>query len=470
MAPSKLPYIEGVYIISNPTFEESRYHKSVKWARSEFPSDYFHFHCQCYKHTIDERDIFKYGIAKDKLRVAEVSLIINYMSLFEMLLNKYRNRDESTSFLILESDFIPKPGWRSTLQKQMQCLRDRPFYFLHLGDGGNPSFIPSLFGHKLSDEPDVYPCPSARCAEAIVWSLAGMSEYLASPCKPVLFPLDFYINKICAYPLNEVQDIKTFWAYPAIFSQGSLTGKCPSTLAECEMDTSKQRLVNIPKCNVHFSGATLEYKWFVQRLLQLAWNGVEVFSHPKKQPKLVVSSDNADIVLCDKDGTPFLRFSQDIQTIARNGNARAFFLPRLCLQGPVSLESATAVSFANKTIDITWRQSDDLKNEWGLKSTPDAIDEAKFCLVKHVDARVWDLIERNCVPVFVDPEPYVAALFPGYLHVHSQDISTGLEKIHRACENGEMTFCVHPYFRWNQTAPQEWMKGVIQIIKEHVHP
>lgn len=280
--------IDHIYILCDKSYELNRYNFLLKWAQDNFPPSYFSFNMYCYKDTLHKKDILKYGLVEDRLKPSEMSLFINYMKIFEDIVDKYSN-NKNSHFLILESDVIAQKDWKNILNSQMKLLDNKHFDFLHVGNGGNNDFLPSLFGHTITDNYNVYPCPSARCTEAMIWSYNGAMKYLSYKHKPVIHPLDFYFNTIAANGVKNIQETKSFWGHPVAFVQGTANGTYESTVNDSI--TLPQRLSFYSKqINLHFDKDLFQFEDIIKYIIKKTFPETHVTHYPNRKAQLVITS------------------------------------------------------------------------------------------------------------------------------------------------------------------------------------
>jgi hypothetical protein len=284
--------IEHIYILCDRSYEKDRYNYLLQWARLNFPPNYFSFLLYCYKDTIHEKDILHYGIKKDTLKPSEISLIINYNKVFEDILDKYQGYPKNTSFLILESDVIPISNWRQHLEYQMNSIHlQENYYFLHIGNGGDNDFTPSKFGYEIKENVEIYQCPSARCTEAMVWSLLGIEKYICFKNKPVILPLDFYFNTLASNNISKRSDIKTWWSHPVCFIQGSTNGIYTTTINDDVIIPNRLKLDKYSVVNVHIDDALVYKKEFFNRVLQNIFVDSVIIYHNIQKPNIMITED-----------------------------------------------------------------------------------------------------------------------------------------------------------------------------------
>lgn len=322
----KIKGIEHIYILCDKTYEPQRYYYLLNWAKRYFDSSYFTFSLYCYKHTIQETDIQRYGIVKDRLKPSEISLIINNNKIFEEILDKY----DTGNFLILESDVIPEKNWLEILTLQMNKLEDKYFDFLHIGNGGNDSFLPTMFNYTLSSTPEIYKCPSGRCAEAIVWSYKGIQKYICSRNKPINVPFDFYLNIIASEDMSKIEDANTYWGHPVVFTQGKHYG---STVND-NINIPK-RLTGYNYINVVIHPELMYTKEFIRRLIHEAYPECVIIHMPLKQVHIHVTKNPIPnkkcIVVNDNEFDINKPENKDIiLQISSNFLNEKWFVPKIC--------------------------------------------------------------------------------------------------------------------------------------------
>jgi hypothetical protein len=318
----KIKGIDHIYILCDKTYEPERYHSILNWTKKYFDPLYYSFYLYCYKHTIQEADIERYGIVKDRLKPSEISLIINNNKIFEDILDKH----DSGNFLILESDVIPEPNWYQTLSIQMDKLTDKHFDFLHIGNGGNDSFLPTMFQHTLSNEPDIYKCPSGRCTEAIVWSYRGVQKYICSRNKPINVPFDFYLNIIASEDISSIDDSRTYWGHPVVFTQGKHYG---STVND-NINIPK-RLTGYNNINVVVDPELMYIKEFIRKIIQQAYPEHVIIHMPLKQVHIHVTKNPISNKRCIIVNDVEIPKTKDILfQISNDFTNEKHFVPKIC--------------------------------------------------------------------------------------------------------------------------------------------
>lgn len=280
--------IDHIYILCDKSYELNRYNFLLKWAQDNFHPSYFSFNMYCYKDTIHKKDIVKYGLVENRLKPSEMSLFINYMKIFEDIVDKYSN-NKNSHFLILESDVIAQTDWKNIISSQMKLLEGKEFDFLHVGNGGNNDFLPSLFGHHITNNYNVYPCPSARCTEAMIWSYNGARKYLSYKHKPVIHPLDFYFNTIAANGIKNLEETKSFWGHPVAFIQGTANGTYESTVNDCIKLPERLSFYN-KQINIHIDKDLFYFEDIIKHILKKSFPETHVTNYPNRKPQLIVTS------------------------------------------------------------------------------------------------------------------------------------------------------------------------------------
>lgn len=345
--------IEHIYILCDRSYENDRYNYLLQWARLNFPPNYYTISLYCYKDTVHEKDIIHYGIKKDVLKPSEISLIINYNKVFEDILDKYQGYPKNTSFLILESDIIPTVNWRHHLEKQMKQIRkEENYYFLHVGNGGNDEFIPSKFGHELKENIEVYPCPSARCTEAMVWSLLGAEIAVCFKNKPIIIPLDFYFNNLACNNIIKKSDIKTWWGHPVCFNQGSANGIYTTTINDDIIIPERLKLGKYRIINVHIDDSLIYAKEFFNRVLQNTFVDTVIRYYNIQPPNIKITENKeCNDCLCIVVSDEIIEERKNvILQVSKNLllEKEKIFIPEICY----SSELYYLQQLKNKNIDI----------------------------------------------------------------------------------------------------------------------
>lgn len=349
--------IDHIYILCDKSYELNRYNFLLNWAGNHFDPSYFSFNMYCYKDTIHKKDILKYGIVEDRLKPSEISLFINYMKIFEDIIDKYSNKKNS-HFLILESDIIPQDNWKIILNKQMELLNNKPFDFLHIGNGGNNDFLPSLFGHLIkNNDCNVFQCPSARCTEAMIWSYDGARKYLSLQHKPVIHPLDFYFNTIAANGVKSIDETKTYWGHPVAFIQGTANGTYESTVNDSITVPKRLSFYN-KQINIHFDKDLFNFEDIIKHIIKTAFPDTHVTHYPNRKAQLLVTStpskthsyilihqnNNIPNTITKNDPLKVLELST-FETFEKN----IFHIPEVCLSPLVwQLDKLSNRSFSDK--------------------------------------------------------------------------------------------------------------------------
>lgn len=294
---TKIFGIQHIYILCDKSYEKERYNYLLNWAKNNFPPDYYTISLYCYKDTIKEKDIKHYGIKSNILKPSEISLIINYNKVFEDILDKYFCCDSKHSnFLILESDVLPTKTWKKDLETQMKKVIDYDYYFLHVGNGGNDTFLPSFYGHTITNESNIYKCPSSRCTEAMVWSYKGVEKAVCYKNKPITLPLDFYFNVVATDNVYTKNDIKTWWGHPVCFVQGTANGTYSSTINDnIEIPN---RLKGYRNINCSIDNHLLYTEDYIKRLLQVAFTDTVVTFNKTRPVNVKITDDSTTNDLC----------------------------------------------------------------------------------------------------------------------------------------------------------------------------
>lgn len=213
--------IDQVFIICDKHNEKERYTLLQEWLGKEGLT--YTFHSVCYKNTLSTKMLLDFNLSRVNLRKSESSLMVNYFSLMDSIEKSYTGG----LFLILESDVIPVKNWKQTLETLVLISsKANDFDFIHVGNGCNLS--PTMFGHKIRDEPSIYMCPKARCTEAMIWSYEGIRKfnYLRRQLTHTIFvPLDFHFDELITQ-----HKCTTYWSHPFCFKQGSQMGVFKSTI------------------------------------------------------------------------------------------------------------------------------------------------------------------------------------------------------------------------------------------------
>lgn len=479
----KISGIEHIYILCDKSYEPERYHFLLNWARRYFDPSYFSFSMYCYKHTIQEADVNKYGIVKDRLKPSEISLIINNNKIFEDILDKY----DTGNFLILESDVIPQVNWLEILTVQMNKIADKEFDFLHIGDGGNESFLPTIFNHQLSETPDIYQCPSGRCAEAIVWSYKGIQKYICSRNKPINVPFDFYLNIIASEELSKLEDSKTYWGHPIVFSQGK------------HYDSTVNDNINIPKrltaynfINIFIEPDLLYTKEFIRRIIQEAYPDYVIVHIPLKQVHITVTKNPQPnkrcIVISDNEYDLTLPENKSIvlQISSKFSNGECF-APKICFSPYVTQLSKLVMpfrSFDKKTYDGFFNynnESDYLINLLKTNYKDNAINSIfSFCYEDpfspfDVSDQILQCYLNNSIPIYKGCNVIVQKLFNPTTYINVNDYPNEIilyNHIVKLCENTELikNYFKEPVFINNEIPHffQDVCKYFASILKQRL--
>lgn len=307
MTLKRLHKIDHIYFICDKTYELNRYNFLLNWAKLHFEPNYYSFKFTCYKDTISEKNIQRYKIKEDRLKPSEVSLFINHMKILEEFYDKFSS---NSNCIIFESDIIPQENWDIIINKQMDLIED-DFDFLHIGNGGNDTFLPTVFDHVISDDINVYKCPSGRCAEAIIWSHTGAGKYLSYKNEPVVYPFDFYLNRIAAYGVETLDEVKTYWGHPVAFIQGSASGKYKSSVND-DIIIQKRLTHYSKRINLKIDKPLRHYAVFIKKLLQKKYPDVLITFFTQKKHNLYITNSIMNIQeTIDNKITPHIIINED---------------------------------------------------------------------------------------------------------------------------------------------------------------
>ena len=463
----KITGIDHIYILCDKTYEPQRYHYLLNWARQYFDSSYFTFNLYCYKHTIQETDVERYGIVKDRLKPSEVSLIINNNKIFEDILDRY----DTGNFLILESDVIPQQNWLQILTIQMNKLQNVPFDFFHIGNGGNDSFLPSMFGHEISPLPEIYQCPSARCAESIVWSYKGIQKYICSRNKPINVPFDFYLNLIASEDITNLEQANTYWGHPVVFTQGK---NYQSTVND--NITIPKRLTAYNFINVVIEPDLMYTKEFIRKIIQMAFPQYTILHMPLKQSHIIVTKtpqpDKRCIIVNDNEYDPTNKDNECIiLQISSNFLNNTSFVPKICFSQYLPQLPKLMIPFRHfdkNTYSAFFNyngKSDYLINL--LKQNYKEGDKNSvftFCYENSTDSLApFDISDQilqcylnNSIPIYKGCNVIIQKLFNPKTYINANDFSNEMflhNYLVKLCENPELIgeFFKQPIFLENKT-------------------
>lgn len=416
--------IDHIYILCDKSYELNRYNFLLKWAQDNFEPSYFSFNMYCYKDTIHKKDILKYGLIENRLKPSEISLFINYMKIFEDIVDKYSS-NKNSRFLILESDVIAQRDWKNILNTQMKLLDNKEFDFLHVGNGGNNDFLPSLFGHSIkADEYNIYPCPSARCTEAMIWSYNGANKYLSYKHKPVIHPLDFYFNTIAANGVKSLQESKSFWGHPVAFIQGTANGTYESTVNDTIQLPKRLSFYN-KQINIHFDKDLFHFEDLIKYIFKQTFPETHVTHYPNRKAQLLITSNPSTV--CHYI---LIRKTNDLNTqVMENNNLKVlelciyetfeknvFHIPEICLSPLVweldkltnrflSKKKSLSIYYQNTKNNIETENNNKnyIINKINNKSTLDNTSLFKLCIDEyhpgHLSSQILDAYFNGCIPV-----------------------------------------------------------------------
>ena len=216
--------ITHTFIIGDENKEPERVQYLKKFFDGKPKVTYFQ---PTYKDTVTQEELDKY--VKDKtteynrpLKLSEISLFLNFMYLFEKILNEYIEGN----FLILESDVIFLAGYEGytkylndILPKMIELGIDGS----SIGRGSNrdpPGINPNHIGYQFIK------ITGTRCTDSLIFSYNGIKKIYShiqsvlNSGKSINQPIDNFLDSYFSYN----KDFKFIWIYPSICIQGSQNG------------------------------------------------------------------------------------------------------------------------------------------------------------------------------------------------------------------------------------------------------
>ena len=487
--------INHIYILCDKSYELNRYNFLLKWAQDNFDSSYYSFNMYCYKDTIHKKDISRYGLMENRLKPSEISLFINYMKLFEDITDKY-STEKNGHFLILESDVIPQENWKSILTSQMENLENISFDFLHVGNGGNNDFLPSLFGHVLSPESNIYPCPSARCTEAMIWSYSGASKYLSFKHKPVIHPMDFYFNTIAANGIKTIEETKSFWGHPVAFIQGTANGTYESTVNDSIQIPDRLSFYK-KQLNIHFDKDLFHFEDFIKYIIKTSFPDTHVTHYPNRKAQLLITSKHSQTHpyifvrtlnrAREEENTSLKVLELSLYETFEKG---VYHIPEICLSPLIwdldkllhrFLSSKKSLSISNGSKSLSPSINYILKN---INNSTDFIPNSvfRFCLEDEyhpgqITSQILDAYFDGCIPVFYGCNIIVSELFDKSTYINLSDFNNDNQviKFIKMCINNKNQ--LQSFFTNNPIKPNTiltWAQinnnnSIIAYICTHFH-
>jgi hypothetical protein len=232
LAQHRFKPVDQTFYLCNQEFEPERYSRLVELSTQlGLPADSYSFHCPTFKHTITDELYLKHVSPphsylypelqgpERKMRRAELSLTLNYLSLFEEIDKRWLDG----LFLTLESDVRPtgEIGWSPQLFQTLFEKRDQ-WEGVHIG--GLPEDVwKTEFPETLSSASDLIRFVrhlNTRCSDSLVWTKRGIERFLAFMKSDPLYiePFDGYL---CQYLSNYQDKFRYFWSHPTFFMQRS---------------------------------------------------------------------------------------------------------------------------------------------------------------------------------------------------------------------------------------------------------
>ncbi len=185
-----------------------------------------------YNNTLTKDDLDKYlsinwSLHNRSLRLSEVSLFLNFIYLFEKILNEYK----SGYFLILESDVLFLNSLKLYLDKLIPVLQHNTIDCASIGMGCN-LLPPNINIH--SKEFQCVKMIKTRCTDALIFSYSGIQHFMnyfnyflvmyGSINEPIDNFFETFFSKTPTYNYS--------WIYPSICIQGSQNGQYKSSIQE----------------------------------------------------------------------------------------------------------------------------------------------------------------------------------------------------------------------------------------------
>ena len=216
--------------------DEKREPERIKYLKNYFTDKpNISFFQPTYKDTITQEELNKYvrnnwtqyGRA---LRLSEISLFLNFIYLFEKILEEYTDGN----FLILESDVIflsDYEGYTKYLNDIVPKMNELSIHGASIGRGCNldpPGINPNHIGYQFIR------FKGTRCTDSLVFSYNGIEKIYSyiqaflSSGKSLNQPIDNFLDTY----FSTNMDFKFIWVYPSICIQGSQNGSYITSIQE----------------------------------------------------------------------------------------------------------------------------------------------------------------------------------------------------------------------------------------------
>jgi hypothetical protein len=264
-----LKYITNTFSVCNPEFENDRYMSLKKMFEDiHVPECFTSYICPTYGHLISDT-IYDHNVKEqlvkrlrpDPIRKNELSLILNFKSLFTHIVNNY----SSGYFITFESDIltgecieefprflesIENKDWDLISFGSMRGFENNTFNVPYYK--GNTGFRLSYNDHNeklknivsqqttpeklyiedITDENDEFRLIrkfELRNADSLIWkyeTIVKFLNFITNVETNYAIPFDFFLMHF----VETNTDIKFYWTIKEFFKQGSFLNLCPSNL------------------------------------------------------------------------------------------------------------------------------------------------------------------------------------------------------------------------------------------------
>jgi hypothetical protein len=253
--PQKYPLVNQMYCITNKQFEPARYLRLQEMFKNlGIKNENLTFLCKTYKHTITQEvynlyvknDIVKNIRPHIPTRKSEVSLTLNFRTIFENIVKNYKDG----VFLLFESDVIPYNNIHE-LNECFEKLRDKDWDCVSLGfstnydnynhfciEGETPYrkypkkyLLNNYANEDLSNPNDKIRFIRkfhTRCCDSLLFSYQGACKFLKHLQYDENYgaPFDYYLTDFTENNMN----FKFYWTNISYFNQMSNMGLDPSMI------------------------------------------------------------------------------------------------------------------------------------------------------------------------------------------------------------------------------------------------
>ena len=225
--------INHIYVIADATREPNHIQYLQSTFKEEGLEEYVTYFQPTWKTTLSEDLLVTYCPKNESkhnrpLSLGEISLFINYILLFESILETYDNG----YFIIFESDIRFEMNIRPYIEAIQIFLSEKNPDALSIGSGCD------IIHDDINTEDmnfQIYPSQKIRCTDSYIFSYNGIQKFISyiykylkeSPNKSIDEPIDNFFQSFLTLVKYD-----HYWAWPSLTLQGSQNGHYKSSIQE----------------------------------------------------------------------------------------------------------------------------------------------------------------------------------------------------------------------------------------------